>query len=90
MTTPTDYSKMLHITYPGSQWTLHDIHNFDTLSWDDTNSAPQPSLSDIMAQLELVKAAEAMDTCPDDEGLDVGNRRSIELLIMYITMIECG
>jgi len=30
------------------------------------------------------------DTCPDDEGLDIGNRRSIELLIMYITTIECG
>jgi len=60
MTTPTDFSKMLQIAYPGSQWTLRDIYNFDTLSWNDTNPAPQPSLSDVMAQLELVKDAEAL------------------------------
>jgi len=56
----TDYSKMLSLAYPGSGWSLRDITVFETLAWDSSNSLPQPTLPEVLVQLEIVKPIEAL------------------------------
>jgi hypothetical protein len=56
----TDYSKMLSLAYPGAEWSLLDITDFQTLAWDSSNSSPQPTLSELLVQLESVKPLEAI------------------------------
>jgi hypothetical protein len=56
----TDYSQMLSLAYPGAGWSLLDITDFQTLAWDSSNSSPQPTLSELLVQLESVKPDEAL------------------------------
>jgi hypothetical protein len=60
MATQTDYSKVLLLTHPGAEWSLQDVLDINSLTWDATNSIPKPSLPEILTQLELVKPAEAL------------------------------
>ena len=59
-TTDFYYSKMLSLAYPGAGWSLLDITDFQTLAWDSSNSLPQPTLPEVLVQLESVKPLEAI------------------------------
>jgi len=59
MATQIDYSKVIQLTHPGSEWSLQDIYDFNSLTWDSINSISKPSLTDLLTQLDLVKPTEA-------------------------------
>ena len=60
MTTQTDYSKVLLLTHPGAEWSLQDGLDLNSLNWDAVNSTPKPTLSELLAQLDIVKPLEAL------------------------------
>ena len=56
----SDYSVLLQIAYPEARWSLFDVTDFGTLSWDPSNTISKPSLEELATAFEHGKAYVAM------------------------------
>lgn len=55
-----DYSLLLPLAFPGAEWSLSNIFDYDTLVWGPSNATPKPSQEELLATFDSKKPQEAM------------------------------